>query len=227
MNNLHKPYGPYERWFKRFLDIVLCLIALIVLSPLLLLLTITGAAAMKGNPFFVQKRPGKIEKESGKEKIFHMIKFRTMTNVRDENGKLLPDRERLNRYGRFLRVTSLDELPELINIVIGDMSIVGPRPLAVVYLPYYTPEERNRHDIRPGLTGLAQINGRNMLSWEQKFSLDLEYVSRVTFFGDVKIILQTVRKVLVHDGIKQEGDALVSLHIQRKDWKEHNENEVF
>ncbi|MBP3631360.1 MAG: sugar transferase, partial [Clostridia bacterium] len=148
----------YQKYFKRLIDITCSLIALIVLSPIMIILIILGAVAMKGNPFFVQERPGKIDRKTGKEKIFKLIKFRTMSNAKDKDGKLLPDEKRLNKYGRFLRSTSLDELGELINILIGDMSIVGPRPLVVKYLPYYTKEERKRHLIRPGLTGLAQIN---------------------------------------------------------------------
>lgn len=195
VENSHKPYGPYERWVKRPLDFTLALLALIFLSPLLLILTLTGALAMKGNPFFVQKRSGKIDKETGQEKIFSMIKFRTMSNAKDKDGNLLPDAERLNHYGNFLRSTSLDELPELINIIKGDMAIVGPRPLLVEYLPYYTDEERKRHTVRQGLTGLAQVNGRNALSWEETFKFDVEYVKRITFVVDVKILVQTVYKV--------------------------------
>ena len=156
----------YAKFFKRFLDFVLSLIALIVLSPILLILTVVGAIAMRGNPFFTQLRPGKIDPKTGREKIFLLIKFRTMSNKKDKDGKLLSDELRLNKYGRILRSTSLDELPELWNILKGDMSIVGPRPLLVEYLPYYTEEERHRHDVRPGLTGLAQVNGRNAISWE-------------------------------------------------------------
>lgn len=208
--------GIYANYVKRFLDFTLSLCGLIVLSPLLLLLLIIGAVAMKGNPVFLQERPGKIGKD-GKEKIFKMVKFRTMSNERDANGNLLPDEKRLNAYGRFLRATSCDELLELINVLKGDMSIVGPRPLAVVYLPYYTEAERHRHDVRPGITGLAQVNGRNALSWEQKFAFDLEYVRNVTFLMDVTIIFRTAAKVLVHEGIGQGESAPVSLHIERKD----------
>lgn len=186
----------YAKFFKRLFDFLLSLIALLVLSPVLLILTIIGAIAMKGNPFFTQLRPGKINKKTGKEKIFKLIKFRTMSNAKDKEGNLLPDDKRLNKYGRFLRSTSLDELPELLNILIGDMSIVGPRPLLVRYLPYYTEEERHRHDVRPGLTGWAQVNGRNFITWEETFELDLYYVQNVGLRLDIKIMFLTFKKVL-------------------------------
>lgn len=160
-----------------------------ILSPLFLVMIILGAIIMKGNPFFVQLRPGK------NEKIFKLIKFRSMTCATDENGQLLPDDKRLTKYGRIIRSTSLDELPELINILIGDMSIVGPRPLLPEYLPYYTEEERRRHVVRPGLTGLAQVNGRNAISWDKKLAYDVEYVSSVTFIADISIIFLTIYKV--------------------------------
>lgn len=204
MENVHKHCGPYERFFKRPLDFVLALIALIILSPLLLILTVTGAIAMRGNPFFAQRRPGRINRRTGQEKIFCLIKFRTMSNARDKDGNLLPDAERLNNYGRFLRSTSLDELPELVNILKGDMAIVGPRPLLVQYISRYSEWQRHRHDVRPGLTGYAQVHGRNGISWEKKFQLDVEYTKNVTFSGDVKIIFITVIKVLKHEGISSE-----------------------
>ncbi|MBQ8741130.1 MAG: sugar transferase [Clostridia bacterium] len=188
----------YAKYFKRVIDFTLSLIALIVLSPILLILIIVTAIAMKGNPFFTQQRPGK------DEKIFKLIKFRTMTNEKDKNGNLLPDDVRLNKFGKFLRSTSLDELPELINILKGDMSIVGPRPLLVKYLPRYNDEQRRRHSVRPGLTGNAQANGRNALSWEEKFKLDIEYVDNISFAFDVKIIFDTVKAVLKRDGISSE-----------------------
>ena len=213
----------YAKFFKRIIDFTLSLLALIVLSPILLILIIVTAIAMKGNPFFTQQRPGK------DEKIFNLIKFRTMTNERDENGDLLPDEVRLNKFGKLLRSTSLDELPELINILKGDMSIVGPRPLLVEYLPYYTEEERHRHDVRPGLTGWAQINGRNAISsWEERFNYDLEYVNKCSIVFDVKILFLTVGKVLKRSDIlvgseikvgrldnvrKQEGDESTYAHI--------------
>ncbi len=194
----------YAKFFKRILDFIISLCSIIVLSPVFLLLIIFGSIKMGGNPFFVQARPGKIGK-NGEEKIFKLIKFRTMDNRKDENGVLLPDEVRLNKYGRILRATSLDELPELFNILKGDMSLVGPRPLAVIYLPYYTSEERRRHTVRPGLTGLAQVNGRNLLNWEDRFFYDVLYVDKITLLGDIKIILKTVLKVFKHDDIGERG----------------------
>lgn len=191
----------YAKCFKRILDFFLSLCALIVLSPILVILTVVGAVAMGGNPFFTQDRPGK------KEKIFKLVKFRTMNNKKDKHGKLLPDEKRLTTYGKFLRSTSLDELPELFNILKGDMSIVGPRPLLVQYLDRYTKEQHRRHEVRPGLTGLAQINGRNALSWEDKFRYDVKYVDNITFAGDVNIILKTIRNVLKREGISSETSA--------------------
>lgn len=209
----HQPYGIYEKCIKRPLDFTLCLVALIVLSPLLLVLTILGSIFMRGNPFFTQERPGK------DEKIFKLIKFRTMDNRKDQDGNLLPDDARLNRYGRFLRSTSLDELPELINIIKGDMAVVGPRPLLVGYLPYYTAEERHRHDVRPGLTGLAQVNGRNTLTWEEKFSFDVDYVTRICFTRDVGIIFKTIEKVFKRSDILVGKEFTVGkLLDERKDW---------
>ena len=193
----------YAKFFKRVIDFTLSLVALIVLSPVLLILMITGAIAMGGNPFFTQLRPGKIDPKTGKEKIFKLVKFRTMSNKKDKDGNLLPDDVRLNKYGRILRSTSLDELPELWNILKGDMSIVGPRPLLVEYLPYYTKEERHRHDVRPGLTGWAQVNGRNNIgSWEERFAYDLEYVNNLTFALDLKVIFKTVSKVIKRSDIQ-------------------------
>jgi len=185
----------YAKFFKRVMDFTLSLIALICLSPILLVLTVVGAIVMRGNPFFTQERPGK------GEKIFKLLKFRTMTNQKDKDGNLLPDDKRLTGYGKFLRATSLDELPELINILKGDMSIVGPRPLLVRYLPYYTERERKRHSVRPGLTGYSQVHGRNALNWEDRFEQDVKYAEHITFFGDVKIILDTVKAVFVHENI--------------------------
>lgn len=196
----------YPRFFKRLLDFSLSFGAIIVLSPVLLILAVIGAIAMQGNPFFVQARPGKKGKD-GREKIFKLIKFRTMSNAKDKDGNLLPDDVRLNKYGRFLRSTSLDELPELINILKGDMSIVGPRPLLVKYIPIYTPEQRRRHDVRPGLTGIAQINGRNTITWEERFAYDIEYVDSISFIGDIKIILGTVKAVFNRSGITSETSA--------------------
>lgn len=197
----------YKQFFKRFYDVVLSLIAIIVLSPVFLILIILGAIKMKGNPFFTQLRPGRIDKKTGEERIFRLIKFRSMTCEKDKNGDLLPDEERLTRYGKILRSTSLDELPELFNILIGDMSIVGPRPLLVKYLPLYSKEQRNRHNVRPGLTGYAQVNGRNAITWADKFNLDVEYVNNITLIGDVKIIFKTVLSVLKREGVSSETSA--------------------
>ena len=180
----------YKCFFKRFLDIVLSLMALVILSPLFLVLIIVGRILMKGNPFFTQERPGK------NEKIFKLIKFRSMTEEKDKDGNYLPDEVRLTSYGKFLRKTSIDELPEFINILKGDMSFVGPRPLLVKYLPLYNDEQRHRHDVRPGLTGLAQVHGRTNCSGKERFRLDVEYVNNITFLNDVKIILDTVKVVL-------------------------------
>ena len=191
----------YEKYIKRMLDFTLSLMALIVLSPVLLVLVIVGAIKMKGNPFFTQDRPGK------DEKIFKLIKFRSMTCETDAQGNLLPDEVRLTRYGKFLRASSLDELPELINILKGDMSIVGPRPLLVRYLPLYNAEQKHRHDVRPGLTDWAQVNGRNTLSWEDKFRYDVDYVNQISFALDVKVIFMTVKKVFCREGISSETSA--------------------
>lgn len=188
----------YRHFFKRVLDIVCALLALTVFSPLFLALTIIGTIEMKGNPFFTQERPGY------KEKIFKLIKFRTMTNEKDENGNLLPDEVRLNKYGKFLRSTSLDELPEAINILIGDMSVIGPRPLLVRYLPLYNAEQHRRHDVKPGLSGWAQVNGRNTVSWEDKFRMDVWYADHVSFLLDAKIVLMTIGKFIKREGISSE-----------------------
>ncbi|MCR5786101.1 MAG: sugar transferase [Acholeplasmatales bacterium] len=189
----------YKPIFKRFYDFSLSLIAIIVLSPLLLILTIVGAIVMKGNPFFTQLRPGK------KEKIFKLIKFRTMTNQKDKDGNLLPDEQRLVKYGKFLRSTSLDELPELFNILIGTMSIVGPRPQLVRDMVFMNEEQRKRHSVRQGLTGLAQVNGRNNITWEQKIEYDLKYISNITFFNDIRIMFLTMLKVLKRADVNREG----------------------
>ena len=206
----------YAKFFKRLFDFTLSFTALIVLFPLLLILTIVGVIAMKGNPFFVQPRPGKKGKD-GKEKIFKLIKFRTMSNARDKDGNLLPDEQRLGKYGAWLRSTSLDELPELANIVAGhlgicgprpflDLGICGPRPFLVRDCVFMTEEQRRRHDVRPGLTGLAQVNGRNNITWEQKIEYDLQYIDEgITFIGDMKIIFQTVGKVLKRSDIARDG----------------------
>lgn len=196
----------YAKYFKRLLDCILSAMALVVLFPVLLALTVVGAIVMKGNPFFVQPRPGMKDKD-GKEQIFKLIKFRTMSNAKDQNGNLLPDDQRLGKYGALLRSTSLDELPELWNILKGDMALVGPRPLLVQYLDRYNEEQRHRHDVRPGLTGYAQVHGRNALSWEDKFAMDTWYAKNITFLGDIKIICDTARAVLKHEGISSNTSA--------------------
>lgn len=206
----------YRQFFKRFYDFLLSGIALIILSPFLLLLTLIGAVKMKGNPFFTQERPGK------KEKIFKLIKFRTMTCEKDADGNLLPDEKRLTKYGKFLRSTSLDELPELFNIFVGQMSIVGPRPLLTQYLPLYNEEQKHRHDVRPGLTGYAQVNGRNAISWEDKFILDVHYTKHISLAGDIKILIQTVFAVFKRSGISQEGHATMEYFTGEKKSKEIN-----
>lgn len=191
----------YAKYFKRMLDFLLSLSGIIILSPLLIILTVLGTFFMRGNPFFFQERPGK------GEKVFKLVKFRSMDNRKDKNGKLFPDDVRLNKYGKFLRSTSLDELPEIINILKGDMAIIGPRPLLVKYLPRYNEEQRHRHDVRPGLTGYAQAHGRNGVSWEDKFAMDVWYTKHITFCGDVKIIIDTIKTVLKHEGINSETSA--------------------
>ncbi|WP_128656663.1 sugar transferase [Paenibacillus sp. 598K] len=187
--------GWYGRYGKRIFDFVLAALALILLSPVLLVVAILVRTKLGSPILFVQERPGY------QEKIFKMYKFRTMTDERGADGELLSDQIRLTRFGRFLRSTSLDELPELINILKGDMSFVGPRPLLVQYLPLYNEQQKKRHHVRPGLSGLAQVNGRNAISWESKFDLDVSYVERVSFLMDIKIILHTFKKVLVREGI--------------------------
>ena len=197
----------YKPFFKRFWDIFLSWLALTVFSPLFLILTIIGAIAMKGNPFFVQRRPGRINKKTGKEKIFSLVKFRTMSNAKDKDGNLLPDEKRLNGYGKFLRSTSLDEFPEALNIFIGDMSVIGPRPLLVQYLDRYNEEQRHRHDVRPGLSGYAQVNGRNAISWKEKFEMDVWYTKHVSIFLDISIIFKTIFKMFKREGISSETNA--------------------
>ncbi len=195
----------YAKYFKRWMDFLLSLTALLMLSPVLLALMIVGAIVMRGNPFFLQPRPGMKDK-AGKERIFYLIKLRSMSNARDAHGNLLPDEQRLGRYGTWLRSTSLDELPSLLNILAADLAIVGPRPQLVRDMTFMTKEQRRRHDVRPGLTGLAQINGRNNITWEKKFEYDLQYIDNgITFLGDLKIILQTVGKVLKRSDIAREG----------------------
>jgi len=202
----------YRKFFKRLLDIVLSGLALIILSPFLLIVAVLVRIKLGSPVIYKQERPGK------DEKIFKLFKFRSMSNATDANGKLLPDTQRLTKFGRILRATSLDELPELVNILKGDMSIVGPRPLAVVYLPYYTNRERHRHDVRPGLTGLAQVSGRNSISWDSKFKYDIEYIKNLSFVNDLKIVFMTVKKVFIREGIGQGEEHPGNLYDVRKDW---------
>ncbi|GGF96511.1 sugar transferase [Paenibacillus aceti] len=193
--------GIYRRFIKRPMDFILALISVIVLSPIMLIVALLVRIKLGSPVIFKQKRSGL------NGKIFTMFKFRTMTDEKDENGELLPDSIRLTKFGRFLRSTSLDELPELFNILKGDMSIIGPRPLLVQYLPLYNPHQRRRHEVRPGLSGLAQISGRNSISWEDKFNLDVQYVDNISFIEDWKIIFLTIKKVFVREGINSETAA--------------------
>lgn len=203
----------YRRYIKRLLDFILSLLAIIILSPIYLIVAILVRTKLGSPIIFTQERPGK------DEKIFKMYKFRSMTNETDEEGNLLPDDDRLPRFGRILRSTSLDELPELFNILKGDMSIVGPRPLLIEYLPYYTSEERHRHDVRPGLTGLAQVNGRNTLTWEEKFAYDIEYVGNINFIKDIQIAFKTIEKVFRRSDILIGKQFKVGkLLVERADW---------
>lgn len=206
----------YRKFFKRLLDILLSGFALIILSPFLLVVAVLVRIKLGSPVIYKQERPGK------DEKIFKLFKFRSMSNATDGNGKLLPDTQRLTKFGRILRATSLDELPELVNILKGDMSIVGPRPLAVVYLPYYTNRERHRHDVRPGLTGLAQVSGRNSISWDSKFKYDIEYIKNLSFANDVKIVFLTVKKVFIREGIGQGEQHPGNLYDVRADWLDEN-----
>ena len=195
MNNQHKPYGLYEKYFKRVLDVFCSLVALFVFWWLYIIIAVLVRIKLGSPVLFKQERPGK------NEEIFNIYKFRTMTDARDESGNLLPDEVRLTKFGRLLRATSLDELPEVFNILKGEMSLVGPRPLTIQYLPYYSEEERHRHDVRPGLSGLAQVNGRNFIDWDHRLALDVQYVKEITFIGDLRIILQTVLKIVKREDI--------------------------
>lgn len=207
----HVPYGPYEKYFKRPIDFFCGLAAVIVFSWLYVIVAILVRIKLGSPVLFTQERPGK------DGTIFKMYKFRTMSNAVDENGQLLPDTERLTKLGRFLRSTSLDELPEAFNIIKGDMSVIGPRPLAVQYLPYYSKVEQHRHDVRPGLSGLAQVHGRNSVNWEDKFAYDVEYVNKITFWGDVKIILLSVKTALKRESIGTRGvDAPMDFDAYRR-----------
>lgn len=197
----HRPYGPYERFVKRPLDACLAALALVCLGPVMGTTALLVRAKLGSPVIFSQERPGRIDPKTGEERIFRLYKFRTMTGARDEEGNLLPDDERLTPFGKALRSTSLDELPELWNILKGDMAVVGPRPLLVRYLSLYSDKQRRRHEVRPGLTGYAQAHGRNALSWEERFDMDVAYVDGVTFLGDAHVVLDTVSAVLRRDGV--------------------------
>ncbi|MBS5196563.1 MAG: sugar transferase [Clostridiales bacterium] len=212
----HKPYGLYEKYFKRLLDLICAFLALLVFWWLYLIVAVLVRIKLGSPVLFAQERPGK------KEKIFKLYKFRTMTDAKDESGELLPDEVRLTKFGKMLRATSLDELPEVFNIIKGDMSIIGPRPLLVKYLPYYSEEQHRRHDVRPGLSGYAQAHGRNGVSWDEKFRMDVKYVEHITFTGDVKIILDTVLSVIKKEGISSATSATMEDFIDYV--KEKNAN---
>lgn len=214
----HKPYGVYERFFKRPLDIICALLALTVFWWLYLIVAVLVRIKLGSPVIFKQARPGK------NEKIFNLYKFRTMTDERDENGNLLPDEVRLTKFGRFLRKTSLDELPEAINILKGDMSVVGPRPLLISYLPYYTNEEKHRHDVRPGLSGWAQIQGRNFVGWNKRLTLDMEYVNKITFARDVSIVFNTFLQALKRENIAVNTSAIESNLAEERQCKQEQES---
>lgn len=211
----------YKKYIKRMLDFILSLMAFIILMPFMLIIYILVRIKLGKPAIFKQQRPGK------DEKIFTLYKFRTMTEQKDEEGNLLPDEQRLTKFGKFLRSTSLDELPELVNIIKGDMSIVGPRPLAVIYLPYYNEKEKHRHDVRPGLTGLAQINGRNGLNWEERFAYDLTYIEKISFREDCKIIIKTILKVFKREGVVTRGTGkMIDFNEYRKKQIENGEEKL-
>lgn len=218
MNNKHKPYGLYEKCFKRWIDVLCCIAVLLVLWWIYVIVVILVRVKLGSPVLFTQERPGK------NEKIFKLYKFRTMTDKRDENGNLLPDNIRLTKFGKALRATSLDELPEVFNILKGDMSIVGPRPLLVKYLPFYNDLERHRHDVRPGLTGYAQVHGRNTVNWEERFMMDADYAANVTFIGDIRILIDTVMVVLKHEGVVLQG--LEDFDVYRKKQGQSNTVDV-
>ena len=206
----HKPYGPYEKYIKRPMDCILASAAIIILSPLIALIAILVRIKLGKPVLFIQDRPGK------DEKVFRLYKFRTMTDGRLKSGNLLPDADRLTPFGSFLRMTSLDELPELFNIVKGDMAIIGPRPLLVQYLPYYTEQEKHRHDVRPGLSGLAQVNGRNFIKWDLRIAYDVQYVNRITFAGDLAIVLKTIKKVFAKENVAVDTDSVEAFFDQER-----------
>lgn len=206
----HKIKGPYEAFFKRFIDIVACSAVVVLFCWLFLILAIIVRINLGSPILFTQDRPGK------NGKVFKLYKFRSMSNKRDENGELLPDKMRLNKFGRILRSTSLDELPELFNIIKGDMSLVGPRPLLVNYLGHYNARDARRHEVRPGLTGLSQVSGRNAMSWKEKFEKDVEYVDNLTFLMDVKVVLMTIKKVFAREGIEfEEGHQPIMEYFEQ------------
>lgn len=212
----HKIKGPYEAFIKRLLDILISLIVMVLFCWLYAIIAVLVRIKLGSPVIFSQNRPGRIDTKTGKEKVFKLYKFRSMTDKRDSNGELLPGKDRMTPFGAKLRATSLDELPEIVNIFKGDMSLIGPRPLAMVYLPYYTDEERVRHLVRPGLTGLAQASGRNNLKWEEKFAYDIEYANNITFLMDVKIILKTIKAVLSHEGIGQGEETPENFNVYRQ-----------
>ncbi len=217
MENNHKPYGLYERFFKRLIDIICALAAIIVFGWLYIIVAVLVRVKLGSPVLFKQDRPGK------NEKIFKLYKFRTMTDERDENGELLPDEVRLTKFGKALRATSLDELPEVFNILNGSLSVVGPRPLLCKYLSRYSPEQHRRHEVRPGLSGLAQVNGRNAVSWEEKFNLDIQYVDKITFLGDLKIIFQTVFKAFIKkEGISSDTSVTMEEFLGNEVTEENN-----
>jgi lipopolysaccharide/colanic/teichoic acid biosynthesis glycosyltransferase len=218
MENRHKPYGPYEKFIKRPLDFICGILAVAVFWWLYVIVAVLVRVKLGSPVLFRQERPGR------NERIFKLYKFRTMTDQRDAEGNLLPDEERLTKFGRLLRSTSLDELPEAFNIIKGDMSVIGPRPLLVSYLPYYTDEEKKRHDVRPGLSGLAQVNGRNAISWDRKLAYDVEYVSKITFWGDMKIIIQTVVKAVKRADIQVGAEFKEGKFIDQRIARQRKEN---
>ena len=208
--------GPYALVFKRLFDFVCSLLVILLFAWLYAILAILVRINLGSPILFKQDRPGMIDPKTGKERIFRLYKFRTMTDERDANGVLLPDSARLTPFGSWLRRTSLDEIPEAFNILKGDMSLIGPRPLLVQYLPYYTEEERHRHDVRPGLSGLAQVNGRNLVKWDQRLAYDIEYVNHITFLGDLKIIFKTIKKVFAKEDIAVDTDVVETFLDQER-----------